>query len=103
MNVHRHRDQDLCIWTRIGPPVTARHKAHSDQGRHGNARSNETILAEGDTVSVIKDLKVKGSSSVVRRGSIFKAVHLTDEPGEIEVRSKDINGLVLRTEFVKKI
>ena len=53
-------------------------------------------------MSVIKDLKVKGSSSVVKRGSIFKAIHLTDEPGEIEVRSKDIKGLVLRTEFVKK-
>ena len=64
--------------------------------------SNGTILAEGDTVSVIKDLKVKGSASVVKRGSIFKAIQLTDEPCEIEVRSRDIKGLVLRTEFVKK-
>jgi protein PhnA len=64
--------------------------------------SNSAILVEGDTVSVIKDLKVKGSSSVVKRGSIFKGIHLTDEPGEIEVRSKDIKGLVLKTEFVRK-
>lgn len=64
--------------------------------------SNGAILSEGDSVTVIKDLKVKGSSSVVKRGSIFKSIHLTDEPGEIEVRSKEIKGLVLKTEFVKK-
>jgi protein PhnA len=64
--------------------------------------SNGTLLAEGDTVSVIKDLKMKGSSSVVKRGSTFKGIHLTGDPDLIEVRSKDIKGLVLRTEFVKK-
>ena len=64
--------------------------------------SNGAILKEGDTVAVIKDLKVKGSSSVVKRGSLFKGIHLTDDPDLIEVRSKDIKGLVLRTEFVKK-
>ena len=64
--------------------------------------SNGAILKEGDTVAVIKDLKVNGSSSVVKRGSLFKGIHLTDDPDLIEVRSKDIKGLVLRTEFVKK-
>ena len=64
--------------------------------------SNGTVLTEGDTVAVIKDLKVKGSSSVVKRGSLFKGIHLTDEPTEIEVHSKEIKGLVLKTEFVKK-
>lgn len=65
--------------------------------------SNGAILKEGDTVAVIKDLKVKGSSSVVKRGSLFKGIHLTDDPDLIEVRSKEIKGLVLRTEFVKKV
>jgi protein PhnA len=64
--------------------------------------ANGTLLAEGDTVSVVKDLKVKGSSSVVKRGSVFKGIHLTDDPDLIEVRSKGIKGLVLRTEFVRK-
>lgn len=64
--------------------------------------SNGALLAEGDTVSVIKDLKVKGSSTVVKRGSIFKGIRLTDDPDLIEVRSKQVKGLVLRTEFVKK-
>ncbi|MBK8457103.1 MAG: alkylphosphonate utilization protein [Phyllobacteriaceae bacterium] len=64
--------------------------------------ANGAKLAEGDSVSVIKDLKVKGSSSTVKRGAVFKGIHLTDDPELIEVRSKEIKGLVLRTEFVRK-
>ncbi|MFZ1814085.1 MAG: alkylphosphonate utilization protein [Rhizobiaceae bacterium] len=64
--------------------------------------SNGTTLAEGDSVAVIKDLKVKGSSSVVKRGTLFKGIHLTHDPELIEVRNKQIKGLMLRTEFVRK-
>lgn len=64
--------------------------------------SNGALLAEGDSVSVIKDLKVKGSSSVVKRGTVFKGIHLSGDPELIEVRSKQVKGLMLRTEFVKK-
>ncbi|MCB1381830.1 MAG: alkylphosphonate utilization protein [Notoacmeibacter sp.] len=63
---------------------------------------NGATLAEGDSVSVIKDLKVKGSSSVVKRGTVFKDIHLSDDQDLIEVRNKQIKGLMLRTEFVKK-
>jgi protein PhnA len=65
--------------------------------------SNGAPLNEGDSIQVIKDLKVKGSSSVVKRGTVFKNIHLTDEEGEIECRSAQIKGLVLKTEFVKKV
>ena len=64
--------------------------------------SNGAILKEGDSVAVIKDLKVMGPSSLFKRCSVFKGSHLTDDPELIEVRSKEIKGLVLRTEFVKK-
>jgi protein PhnA len=64
--------------------------------------SNGATLSKGDSVQVIKDLKVKGSSSVVKRGTVFKNIHLTDNDGEIECRSAQIKGLVLKTEFVKK-
>ncbi|MCB1428948.1 MAG: alkylphosphonate utilization protein [Nitratireductor sp.] len=64
--------------------------------------ANGATLNEGDSVAVIKDLKVKGSSSVVKRGTLFKGIHLTDDPDLIEVRNKQIKGLMLRTEFVKK-
>lgn len=65
--------------------------------------SNGTILAEGDSVTIIKDLKVKGASATLKRGTTFKNIHLTDDPREIECRSAQIKGLVLKTEFVKKV
>ena len=64
--------------------------------------SNGTILNDGDTVTVIKDLKVKGASSVLKRGTVIKNIRLTDDPDEVECRTDKIKGLVLRTEFMKK-
>lgn len=65
--------------------------------------SNGAVLAEGDSVTIIKDLKVKGASATLKRGTVFKNIRLTDDPREIECRSAQIKGLVLKTEFVKKI
>ena len=65
--------------------------------------SNGAILAEGDNVTIIKDLKVKGASATLKRGTVFKNIRLTDDPREIECRSAQIKGLVLKTEFVKKV
>ena len=64
--------------------------------------SNGTELKEGDSVIVIKDLKVKGSSAGLKRGTVMKNIRLTDSEDEIEGRTDKIKGLVLRTEFLKK-
>jgi protein PhnA len=64
--------------------------------------SNGTKLSEGDSVTVIKDLKVKGSSTVLKRGTMIRNIHLTDNEDEIEGRTDKVKGLVLRTEFLKK-
>jgi protein PhnA len=64
--------------------------------------SNGAQLAEGDTVTLIKDLKLKGSSTVLKRGTVIKNIHLTDDLDEIEGRTDKVKGLVLRTEFLKK-
>jgi protein PhnA len=64
--------------------------------------SNGTILADGDNVTLIKDLKVKGTSVTLKRGTLVKAIRLTGDPDEIECRVEKVKGLVLRTEFVKK-
>lgn len=63
--------------------------------------SNGNILADGDSVTVIKDLKVKGSSDVIKRGTMVKNIRLTDDPAEIDCRVNK-TAMVLRTEFVKK-
>lgn len=64
--------------------------------------SNGAILADGDNVTLIKDLKVKGTSVTLKRGTLIKGIRLTDEPGEIECRAEKVRDLVLKTEFVKK-
>ncbi len=64
--------------------------------------SNGTVLGEGDSVTLIKDLKVKGTSVTLKRGTLVKGIHLTDDPTEVECRVEKVKGLVLRTEFLKK-
>jgi protein PhnA len=64
--------------------------------------SNGTILSEGDSVTLIKDLKVKGSSITLKRGTMVKNIHLTNDPEEIECRVEKVKGLVLKTCFLKK-
>ncbi|MEP9371906.1 alkylphosphonate utilization protein [Mesorhizobium sp. KR1-2] len=64
--------------------------------------SNGTRLNDGDSVTLIKDLKVKGTSETIKRGTLVKNIHLTDNPAEVECNTKQVKGLVLRTEFLKK-
>ena len=52
---------------------------------------------------MIKDLKVKGTSSTLKRGTLIKNIRLTDDDGEIECNADKIKGLVLKTEFLKKV
>ena len=61
-----------------------------------------TLLADGDSVVLIKDLKVKGAGQVLKQGTVIKTIRLTDNPEEIDCRYDAIKGLVLRTEFVRK-
>jgi protein PhnA len=63
--------------------------------------SNGAILKEGDSVTVIKDLKVRGSSSVIKRGTMVKNIRLTDDADEVEGKVEK-SVMVLRTEFLKK-
>lgn len=64
--------------------------------------SNGTVLNEGDSVQVIKDLKVKGSSNTLKRGKVFKNIRLTSKNEEIECREGKTT-LVLKTCFLKKV
>lgn len=60
------------------------------------------ILADGDSVVLVKDLKVKGAGQTLKQGTVIKSIRLTDNPEEIDCRHDAIKGLVLRTEFVRK-
>ncbi len=60
------------------------------------------LLADGDQVTLIKDLEVKGAGQTLKRGTLIKSIRLTGDAQEIDCRYEGIKGLVLRAEFVKK-
>lgn len=61
------------------------------------------LLADGDSVTLIKDLKVKGAGGqTLKRGTVIRSIRLTGDDQEIDCRHESIKGLVLRAEFVKK-
>lgn len=60
------------------------------------------VLADGDSVTLIKDLKVKGTNTTLKQGTVIKSIRLTENPEEIDCRHDTVKGLVLRTEFVRK-
>ncbi|USK44819.1 zinc ribbon domain-containing protein YjdM [Cytobacillus oceanisediminis] len=65
--------------------------------------SNGNVLTDGDTVSVIKDLKVKGTSSVIKIGTEVKNIRIVDGDHDIECKIDGFGAMKLKSEFVKKV
>jgi protein PhnA len=65
--------------------------------------ANGTELKDGDTVTVIKDLKIKGSSSVVKVGTKVKNIRLVDGDHDIDCKVPGVGQMGLKSEFVKKV
>ena len=64
--------------------------------------SNGNVLSDGDSVTLIKDLKVKGTSVTLKRGTLVKNIRLTEDEEEVECNVEKVKGLVLKTCFLKK-
>ncbi|WP_138753948.1 zinc ribbon domain-containing protein YjdM [Paenibacillus sinopodophylli] len=64
--------------------------------------ANGNILTDGDTVTVIKDLKVKGSSSVLKIGTKVRNIRLVDGDHDIDCKIDGFGAMKLKSEFVKK-
>ena len=64
--------------------------------------ANGNVLNDGDTITVIKDLKVKGSSSVVKVGTKVKNIRLVDGDHDIDCKIDGIGAMKLKSKFVKK-
>lgn len=77
----------------------------AEAGENENAvkDANGNILNDGDTISVIKDLKVKGSSSVVKVGTKVKNIRLVEGDHNIDCKIDGIGAMKLKSEFVKKV
>lgn len=65
--------------------------------------SNGNVLKDGDSVQVIKDLKVKGSSVTLKRGAVIKNIRLGEGDEAVEGNSDKVKGLRLKPEFLKKV
>lgn len=65
--------------------------------------SNGNLLKDGDSVQIIKDLNVKGTSVTLKRGTIIKNIRLSDDEENIECNADKVKGLVLKTCFLKKV
>lgn len=91
-------DEDSGEW--IPASEAAAKSAQADQVEVRDAVGN--LLADGDQVTLIKDLDVKGAGQTLKRGTLIKSIRLTGDAQEIDCRFDGIKGLVLRAEFVRK-
>jgi protein PhnA len=94
-------DDESGEWMPLGQ-LRARQAESAKAGEVVVRDSVGNVLADGDQVTVIKDLEVKGAGQILRRGTLIKSIRLIGDPQEIDCRYEGIKGLVLRAEFVKK-
>lgn len=83
-------------WRPASEVAAAAAKANEVRDAAGN------LLVDGDSVTLIKDLKVKGTSTTLKQGTVIRSIRLTGNPEEIDCKHETVKGLVLRTEFVRK-
>ena len=75
----------------------------SAEQKHVVRDANGNLLQDGDTVTVIKGLKIKGSSSVVKVGTKVKNIRLVEGDHDIDCKIEGIGAMQLKSEFVKKV
>jgi protein PhnA len=91
-------DEDTGEW--MSAAYLAARRAAADRIEVRDAVGN--LLSDGDQVTLIKDLDVKGAGQTLKRGTLIKSIRLTGDAQEIDCRFDGIKGLVLRAEFVRK-
>jgi len=91
-------DEDTGEW--MSASDLAARRAAADRIEVRDAVGN--LLSDGDQVTLIKDLDVKGAGQTLKRGTLIKSIKLTGDAQEIDCRFDGIKGLVLRAEFVRK-
>ena len=98
-STYTYEDQTMLVCPECG------HEWSLDTPEHDEPSitdSNGNPLNDGDTVTVIKDLKIKGSSQVVKVGTKVKNIRLVDGDHDIDCKIPGIGAMKLKSEFVKK-
>jgi len=97
---HTYEDAAMLVCPMCGHEWSKDEAASSDDPLIRDANGN--VLTDGDDVVVIKDLKVKGSSSVVKVGTKVKNIRLVEGDHDIDCKVPGIGAMGLKSEFVKK-
>ncbi len=98
-----YEDRGLYVCPNCGHEWEKTAAAAAEEGPRVVRDANGNTLQDGDTVTVIKDLKVKGSSLVVKVGTKVKNIRLVDGDHDIDCRIEGIGAMGLKSEFVRKI
>jgi protein PhnA len=100
---YTYEDGSLFICPECGHEWNLETKAETSEDQKIIKDSNGNVLNDGDTITVIKDLKVKGSSSVLKMGTRVKNIRLVDGDHDIDCKIDGFGPMKLKSEFVKKI
>ena len=95
-------DDESGEWMPASELAAQREKAQAAADRVEVRDAVGNLLADGDQVTLIKYLDVKGPGQTLKRGTLIKSIRLTGDPQEIDCKYEGIKGLVLRAEFVRK-
>jgi len=101
-SAYTYADGELLICPECGHEWSAAEAAPTGEEAKVVRDAHGTILQDGDTVTVIKDLKVKGSSLVVKVGTKVKGIRLSDGDHDIDCKIEGVGPMQLKSEFVKK-
>ena len=100
---YTYEDGNLFICPECVHEWTIESGKENNEDEHVIRDVNGNVLKDGDTITVIKDLKIKGSSSVVKVGTKVKNIRLVDGDHDIDCKIDVFGAMKLKSEFVKKV
>ncbi|MCM3594826.1 zinc ribbon domain-containing protein YjdM [Metabacillus idriensis] len=102
-SAYTYEDGNLLVCPECAHEWTADAEAENQEELKVVKDANGNVLNDGDSVTVIKDLKVKGSSSVIKIGTKVKSIRLVDGDHDIDCKIDGFGAMQLKSEFVKKV
>lgn len=99
---YTYEDGSLLVCPECAHEWALESKPEDSEGAEVIKDANGIVLNDGDSVTIIKDLKVKGSSSVLKIGTKVKSIRLVDGDHDIDCKIDGFGAMKLKSEFVKK-
>lgn len=100
---YTYQDRDMYVCPECAHEWSMNADEHSADDGKITRDANGSVLVDGDSITVIKDLKVKGSSLVVKVGTKVRNIRLVNGDHDIDCKIDGIGAMKLKSEFVKKV